>query len=757
MAYKKRWGATPQEWAAVLDNPELAPRVLPVVCNPNVPISPSSSIRTHGKLPSVLNNDSELVGIAGWTTKETTDSERRAWSRRVDYGYCVRTGDGLVAIDCDVDDATLSAAILELLASSAGCASIFIPTRTRENSARWAALVKLTGGESIGKRRYVLDGGDALEILGKGQQLVCAGTHKSGARLEWFSGCDRTDAARFVNTFDMTLEQLNNFCESVAMLYGAADTADTVESVTARNKGETFKAYDPLAAWLRDTGRVLSEGAEGELFIRCPWEAEHSDGDNGSATGTAYFPIGSNGYQGGGFKCLHAHCAGRGLKEFAAWARAEGYTTTETGDYPVEETPEPKEDDRFKPELARRALLPYTNEKSGYIEACMASLTIALDYPAACGYEVGFDTFSGGIMLRELGKEGADGWRPYQDPDLVAIRCNLEAFGFSRGKGKPTKQDTRDALGYIAELRKFDYMRDFMAEAIPEWDGVQRCRNFFTKYCGAEASEYTHAVGVYLWTALWGRANSPEGIKADIAPVLVGAQGAGKSTLVEVLAIRPDWYTTVTFDKRDDDNARAIRGRLTAELPELAGMARREVADLKAFLGLTRDTWVQKYQEAATTAARRCVFIMSTNDKNFLTDTTGNRRYAPVDVGTVDLDAIRRDLLQLWAEGRELFKVHGVAQKAVEKANAAVLEAHMATDPWEEPLAQWLKGQEELPEAERYQVTTANLFSYALGLSVGHLEAGKQRRLASVMRSLGYTQHVVRRGGRVLRVWEPVV
>ena len=743
MDIKERWGATPEEWNGALKNEVLAPRLLPVVCNPLIPASPKSTLTARGKLPSVINSKGEVAGIAGWTRKETTPEERERWANVSDYGFCVRTGDGLAAIDCDVDNPELSASILAHFRRVGGLG----PIRRRENSARWAALIKLEGGESIGRRRYLLEGGQALEILGKGQQLVCAGVHTSGKRYVWDGGAHPDGVAVLM----LSLDELNAFCDTVAMLYGAANTTDTVEMAKTRNKSATFAAHDPLATWLLETGYVTLEGPEGELFIKCPWEHEHT-GETGSPTGTVYFPVGSNGYQGGGFKCLHAHCANRGLKEFVEWARVEGYATTETTDYPVEEVD--TESDRFSPEAARRALLPYANEKTGAIEASMASLTIAFDYPAVCGYEVALDTFTNGIMIRDAGSSGVDTWRAYQDTDLVAIRCNLEAFGFSRGKGRPTKQDTRDALGFIAERRKIDFMRDFLAEKIPVWDGVPRCRDFFVNYCGAEDSEYMRAVGVYLWTALWGRANTPEGIKADIAPVLIGAQGTGKSTLVEVLAIRPEWYTTVTFDKRDDDNARAIRGRLTAELPELAGMLRREVSDLKAFLGMTRDTWVQKYQETASTIARRCVFIMSTNDREFLTDTTGNRRYAPVEVGTIDLEAVRRDLLQLWAEGRELYNARGITQKAVEEVNSVTLAAHMAADPWEETVGIWLDAQAELPEAERLLITTANVFNYALGISVGKLEAGKQRRLASVMRGLGYTQKVTRRGGQVLRLWE---
>lgn len=47
---------------------------------------------------------------------------------------------------------------------------------------------------------------------------------------------------------------------------------------------------------------------------------------------------------------------------------------------------------------------------------------------------------------------------------------------------------------------------------------------------------------------------------------------------------------------------------------------------------------------------RQFVFYASTNEEMFLTDTTGNRRWWPVSPRRIDLDAIKADRDQLWAE-----------------------------------------------------------------------------------------------------------
>lgn len=82
-----------------------------------------------------------------------------------------------------------------------------------------------------------------------------------------------------------------------------------------RQRGEhSVNSNDPMVAFLRKEGLVLDEGPNGAVYVECPWKHEHTC-DSGPSE-TAWFPAGSNGYERGNFRCLHAHCAGRGALEF---------------------------------------------------------------------------------------------------------------------------------------------------------------------------------------------------------------------------------------------------------------------------------------------------------------------------------------------------------------------------------------------------------------------------------------------------------
>ncbi|MBK6704250.1 MAG: hypothetical protein IPG56_11180 [Caulobacteraceae bacterium] len=195
---------------------------------------------------------------------------------------------------------------------------------------------------------------------------------------------------------------------------------------------------------------------------------------------------------------------------------------------------------------------------------------------------------------------------------------------------------------------QFDPVRESLRNL--KWDGVRRLRTWLSRYLGAEDTPLNRAIGMKTMVAAVRRVNEP-GCKFDYVPVLEGAQGTGKSTALKILAGEDEFFSDqdlVHLDAKAQQEA--LRGKWIYEIAELSGLSRTESERTKAFLSRTHDRARRAYGYASIDQPRRCIFIGTTNDNNYLKDPTGNRRFWPVATGRIDLDALAADRDQLWAE-----------------------------------------------------------------------------------------------------------
>ncbi|HYI97474.1 MAG TPA: VapE domain-containing protein, partial [Bryobacteraceae bacterium] len=180
-----------------------------------------------------------------------------------------------------------------------------------------------------------------------------------------------------------------------------------------------------------------------------------------------------------------------------------------------------------------------------------------------------------------------------------------------------------------------------------EWDGIGRIDDWLTLYLGVDPSEYVRAVGAKWLISAIARIYQP-GCKADCVLILEGSQGIFKSTVVRTLG--DPWFTDDIADLGSKDAAMSTIGTWIIELAELDSMAKSEVSRIKAFVSRSSDRFRPPYGRRLITAPRQCVFVGTVNQNEYLRDETGGRRFLPVACGRIDLDSLRRDRDQLWAE-----------------------------------------------------------------------------------------------------------
>ena len=242
---------------------------------------------------------------------------------------------------------------------------------------------------------------------------------------------------------------------------------------------------------------------------------------------------------------------------------------------------------------------------------------------------------------------------PYlQDADVRSLRHYLE-----KNYGIKSRLDTDDALSIVLRENEFHPVRDYLTSVT--WDGDQRLDTLFIDYLGAEDNDYVRAVTRKVLVAAVTRIFRP-GCKFDYVIVLIGTQGIGKSSIIKKLGGK--WYSDSFTGMQGKEAFEQIQGVWILELAELAGLKKAELETIKHFISKTDDRYRVAYGKRTENFARQCVFIGTTNDRDFLKDPSGNRRFWPIDTREVTpIKSIWKDLSQyeidqIWAEAVKFYK-----------------------------------------------------------------------------------------------------
>lgn len=167
--------------------------------------------------------------------------------------------------------------------------------------------------------------------------------------------------------------------------------------------------------------------------------------------------------------------------------------------------------------------------------------------------------------------------------------------------------------------------------------------------------EYLSHVGRYWLLGMVNRVMDP-GCKFDYCVVLEGPGGLGKSTLVEALASVP-WFSDTHFDvSRGKEGQEQVQGLWVYEIAELSQFGKAEIQLIKAFISAKIDRYRPSYGRVVEAYPRQCVLVGTTNEKTYLRDRTGNRRFWPVPVRSrINIPWVRERRDQLFAEAFELY------------------------------------------------------------------------------------------------------
>ncbi|MCP1829108.1 hypothetical protein J2R76_005808 [Bradyrhizobium sp. USDA 4532] len=278
--------------------------------------------------------------------------------------------------------------------------------------------------------------------------------------------------------------------------------------------------------------------------------------------------------------------------------------------------------------------------KSGRPRATLPNTKKAIEL---LGIECRYDLFN---LQHSINGHNLDSYmtEAINDPALLRLREIIhERFGFD-----PSTDNVHTAVQTLANHHRFHPVRDYL-DAL-RWDGEPRLDRWLVSYAGVEDTPYVRAVGGIMLIAAVRRVRDP-GCKFDELPVLEGEQGNAKSQAIQVLAVNPEWFSDQkVFGLGGRDSIEALSGKWIVEAAELHGMRQGEVEGLKAFLSRSTDRGRMAYARTPTESKRQCIIIGTTNNDAYLRDLTGNRRFWPLATSRIDIEALKRDRDQLWAE-----------------------------------------------------------------------------------------------------------
>lgn len=219
----------------------------------------------------------------------------------------------------------------------------------------------------------------------------------------------------------------------------------------------------------------------------------------------------------------------------------------------------------------------------------------------------------------------------------------------------------------------FNPLAQMIEDAMREYDGKDYLQEIIDCLIVDASAEYKYEIfkrwsieGIATWYHDEDTLTNPEAkLKFENILVFLGAQGLNKTKfLFELLNFEgygSYFKEGVKIDTSDKDSIKTAVSAGLVELGELdATFKKSDVADLKAFLSKQNDEIRLPYDKNFSKYKRRTLFAATVNERYFLIDKTGNRRYWIFDLLDIDFKRLDKiNMKQFWGQmGKLYFEGH---------------------------------------------------------------------------------------------------
>lgn len=347
-----------------------------------------------------------------------------------------------------------------------------------------------------------------------------------------------------------------------------------------------------------------------------------------------------------------------------------------------------------------------------------------------------YDEFLDAIITNWEGKE-----RKWRDVDDVLLQFYMQR---SVGLYRISVGAAHDAALVVAFRHVKNECKTYLETR--EWDNAPYLNHVMHEAFGASDTPYSAAVGRCWFISMAARVIRP-GCKVDTVPVLEGAQGVGKSTALSIIGGK--WFVECHESVLTKDFFGVLDGHMLVEIAEMHSFTRSEVERVKGLISCQVDRYRKAYGRNTEDHPRQTVLACTTNRDDWQRDETGARRFWPILCGAINLEWLKANRDQLFAEAVHLFKAGATWWDVPQDAQEWEVEQRRDVDSWEDAIAQHLVGLE--------RVTTTELLGSALKIDISKHDQFAQKRVGRIMRVLGWRAHVLRESGRNKRYWVKVL
>lgn len=271
-------------------------------------------------------------------------------------------------------------------------------------------------------------------------------------------------------------------------------------------------------------------------------------------------------------------------------------------------------------------------------------------------YEFRYNVIGNEIEIRSAGEKE---FRKFDDWAFNGMIIDLDLHGIHLPDNK-----FKQLLESVFLCEKYDPIKEWIF-SLDKWDGsIDHIEKFFSQmYITKESDREYYLKGFKKWFVAFVMSfvrDEPEPFNVNqICLVLLSKkQGKYKSTWLGSMIpphLRLKYYYPNSFNVHNKDHLKYLATRMLINLDEMESYNKTDIGAMKSVITYPQVTLRLPYGRLDINAKRRASFCGSINNRQFLRDETGSRRWFVIEVDGLNYDP-EYDVSGMYAQALELLR-----------------------------------------------------------------------------------------------------